>query len=138
MATNYFAVESLIVARLKERIPQLKSVLGSGVGHGVEDVAKKPTVLVVYDGYEPMGRGLGKTLLRQRWQILLTVESINDSAGDSARGQAGVLIVEIISALSGWAPSAEFSTLEPAAGAAAVYKDSAASFHLFFYTHAAF
>jgi hypothetical protein len=132
MTQGYFSAERAIVDRLAGTLPEIKSAAGSHAGALVDDASRRPCVAVIYDGYEPMGRGEGKSMIRQRWRITIVVDARNDKSGADARAAAGPIINKVISAVAGWKPLPELSPMELAAGNGAEYKNGVAAFSLVF------
>ncbi|MDH5757896.1 MAG: hypothetical protein OEZ55_14655 [Nitrospinota bacterium] len=130
MPYDYFTAQQAIASRLMEQIPSLQSAIGSG--RGLDPAIRRPAAAVFHEGHEPLGRGVGQSLFRQKWKVTLVVDSANDRHGSVARAMAGPLISQIITALDGWIPAEGHSPLAALSGGAEEYQDGVASFDLLF------
>ena len=104
---NYLALEGLLIARLRDQIPDIPS-------QGVKDLAGVKTLalpnasLFVYLVGDHPGEtaDLGANQqIRQSWTVEVVVRNTFQAAtGAGARQEAGPLLAQVIRALSGWTP----------------------------------
>lgn len=138
LITNYFEAEEAIVARLKERVPELKDVLTPfSIGDMLESSQPSPTVHVIYGGDAFPANDAGKGEIRtvgQRWLIVLAVRSTKAQLQQTTeiRNIAGVLIPKILQALQGWTPVEWMRPLGRVSSPAAGYSSSFAYFPFMF------
>lgn len=124
MLTDYLQAGSLIEARIRTAAPTIKRVSPLGNLYSLLEnepdrmaahiSGQLPAAFVGFDGEAP-GDAAGDDfthLVMQRWLVVLAVG--NYRASDTAAGvtaDAGPLLSELVQALTGWAPSADFSKL---------------------------
>jgi hypothetical protein len=106
-AFDFLTAEAAIVARLRERVPDLAMVL-SDADLGSTKGAQIPTpgALVVWGGAVVVDDSVPQaTALRQTWAVVLVCRHAGDKTGAKARQAAGPLITQTIRALQSWQPS---------------------------------
>jgi hypothetical protein len=119
MITNYLAAESLIIARLKAQVPTFRAVYGAADLAGVEERAQvTPAAHVIYDGDAVPGGEVNRAgagaaqVVAQHWLVVVAVRNVRDTQGGQyTREEAGPLVSQTITALSGWKPSTDFRPL---------------------------
>lgn len=106
---NYFAMEPVIVARLKSEIPELEEVY---TPFSVDDMLQltnvSPSVSIIYVG-DRVGDSAGAGKASQVYQQWLMVLSINDATAqleqtNSIRASAAPLIFKLLKAFQGYRP----------------------------------
>lgn len=115
---NYFSASGLLVDRLKGKLTTVPN-LNIRPAVSLDWVLKNPlspSVNVIFlddvadtsDG----GRGrLGRSQLSfQHWLVLVSVSNVAD-AGMAAQNDIGRLLINVLTALQGWTPSAEHQPL---------------------------
>jgi len=129
MLDNYYAAEAAIIARVRDQVPDLKTVVGLSQEIKVDSATGAlPGAVVVCDGHEPKDQAGGRVLITQKWEITIVVSAPNDRSGAKARAEAGPLIVGVIRALAGWTPATGFSSMELQAGGWEEYTENMAQF----------
>lgn len=117
MLSDYLAASALIVDRLRDTVPGLRHVgAQTGLTALEQNTLAAPAVFVIYDG-DRLGATAGyraAQIVQQSWLVVLAVRNVADHA--SARNEAGELLAQILTALTGWEPSADHGPLvrEPA------------------------
>lgn len=107
--TDYFAVEPLIVAHIKNSMPDLLEVnTPFNVDDMLDNSNTDKTVSVIYYG-DRMGENVGKGKLSnqyQQWLIVLTVRDANAQSGctNSIREYANPLILQLLETMQGYDP----------------------------------
>lgn len=135
---DYFAVQSMIIDRLKERVDGLREVRGAG--NGPREVGRATPLLLVAFHAEtlldsPGAKVRGEQLVVQSWRLELITHATRDvKEGGGNRELAGPLLARINQALLGWKPGAGYSPLERAAAPGAEYKDGFGHFFQIFHT----
>jgi len=123
---DYLFCGPLIIARIKEQVPELKEVLGVKELSSVEDDKPIcPAAYVAFGGDAPgtVPLGTGGTLrqvqaVTQFWAILLAVQLADGRGlGEDVNEVAGPWLARIMRALRGWNPAPGVTT--PLARAAA-------------------
>lgn len=116
MLTDYLAAEQPIIERLREHVPglrEVKSIMDVGAATAHSQVT--PAAHVVYDGdrlQDTAGRGQS-AMTSQRWIVIVLARSARGAAsGAGARDLAGPLMIDVISALSGFTPTSFHRPLE--------------------------
>lgn len=114
MPANHLALESSLIAALRERVPALRAVSGAAdLANIKESAAPSPAVFVLYDG-ERIGEtshDRRQQVVMQRWLVVLFVKHAGQDGGVALRATAGELLTSIIAALSGFQPGFLFSPL---------------------------
>lgn len=134
---DYFALGTLIAARLRERVPELRAVLETAdLGGAVGDSPATPSVYVAWGGESVPGdetrrAGAGALqMVEQHWLVVLAVYA---PQGDAApRREAGRLLWQINRALQGWVPGAEFCALSKGPTPAPLFDEGYGFFPLTF------
>ena len=133
MIENYLALEPLIAARLKERVPELRAVLGAPEYAAIEAVAPPtPCAFVVYVGDLIESQGSGE-VVAQRWGVVLAVSNVSDQAsGEAKRAEAGRLLEPALKALTNWRASPDFRPLRRVQAPPPTYTQAVGYFPLAF------
>jgi len=110
---NYLDIENALIERLKSEVPAFFDVLGWVDLPSVRDSSLPDSAaLVIYNGdIIPVGASAGKGAVQkvvQRWMVVVVVRNVRDMQGGAdARTDAGLLITQVLKALSGWQPLPE-------------------------------
>jgi hypothetical protein len=111
LITDYFAVEPLIVDRIKNALPELKAVYTPfQVGDMMELSQVSPCAHVIWRGdgvNTAQGAGKGVVVpVDQRWLVVLAIRHAGAQLQNTTilRSNAGVLIPTLLGALQGWQP----------------------------------
>lgn len=119
---NYLSAEPLLIARLREKVSDVKGVLSAADLAGVAESAQQtPALHVVFGGYRPTrsvdgSRGAIQET-EQTWWVVAAVKNLRSpQTGENAREQAGPILSAVLAALQGWQPTAKHTPLELAAG----------------------
>ena len=102
---NHLALEPLLIARIKAAVPGFRAVLGMADLASMQEAGQTtPAAHVIYQGDAyPPGAGSSTRLVEQTWLVVVAVRNVRDTVGGSAaREEAGVLISQVLTALSGW------------------------------------
>jgi hypothetical protein len=106
---NYFEAEPAIVARIQEKVSELKAVYTPfSVADITETTQDSPVAYVIYAGdlvVEDANAGIRNTI-GQKWLVVLAVRSAKSQLKNTmdARTQAGDIIPKLLDSLRGWAP----------------------------------
>lgn len=116
MIENWFALEPLLVERIKSRVPTDVLVAGIQDESGVSEATLgNAAILIMYHGDRPgdsAGHGAA-SIDYQQWLIWVAVKNATQGDGGAAkRASAGRLIVQVKRALSGWEPNDDFDALK--------------------------
>lgn len=114
MSEDFLAPESLIRARIKDRVPGVAAIYHAADAAGLQEQAQRtPAVHVLYGGASPQAarNDHAAVRIRQTWTLVVAVRQSNPTDPSQARGTAGQIISAIIAALQGWRPSDDFSPL---------------------------
>lgn len=112
---NYLAIENALIERLRLEVPAFFDVLGWADLPSVRDSSLPDSAaLVIYDGdiiptgaNTSAGKGAVQKVM-QRWMVVVAVRNVRDMLGGAdARTDAGLLITQVLKALSGWQPLPE-------------------------------
>jgi len=127
---DYFAVEPLLVARVKQLLPELRDVVTAESFSAATDWRKAaPVAHVVYVGDElPQGAAAqgsgGVQVTVQQWMVVLAIKHAGTvQSGEGARRVAGPLIARLLKGLVGWAPAPVLTPLRRAPAPKAGYLD---------------
>jgi hypothetical protein len=117
MIDNHFFLEPIIIQRLREQIPELRLVTGTGDMDRVFDSsAPIPAAFVVFSGDSPLqgprANIRGSQLIQQHWTVVIVARGASNAGDQNARDTAGPLIARVHGALLG---------LEPDLGVKALY-----------------
>lgn len=113
MIDDYLILENLLVARIKEAMPDLKAVMTAMDLSKVSAGSKvEPAAHVIYLGDE-IGEGANSQggtgvaqVVTQIWMVVLVVKFAGTvTTGKGNREKAGPLIAQLLKALSGWQPA---------------------------------
>ena len=129
MPDSYYENENTIIARIKDQVPQLRTVTGINQNTEADSATGPlPAVVVVCGGHEPKGHAGGRTLIIQKWEMTIIVSAPNDRSGAKARAEAGPLIISVIRAVAGWRPGVGCSAMGLEAGGWEEYTENMAQF----------
>lgn len=136
---NYFAVEPLMIARIVAQLGAALLKVG-GVAefeYALENDGPYPSAFVLYDGESIEQKGPTGRILhaQQRWQVsLLTRPAVNTTTGNASLTASGVLVTNLVTALTGWPPAAGFQVLRRVQnrGESVIYANGLAMFVLDF------
>ena len=112
---DYLTVESLIIARLQQRLGNGVRVLTAQDLAGVQELSQfHPAVHLLLTGDNPteaVARGRNQKI-EQQWTVIVVTKSVKEmKTGAGARSIAGPLIADVMRALSGWSPGERFIPL---------------------------
>lgn len=147
MIDNYLFLEEPIIDRIKSEVTGLKTVAArTDLASLAGDRQIVPAVYVIYLGDELVDgvshQGMRKLVqtVTQSWAAVLTVNPADaGKEGKQARLQAGTLLAQLITALSGWKPNDAVTPFYRAAGrTAATYLDGYFYYPLIFQTNFVF
>lgn len=127
MSDNYLFLEQLIIERIKSEVKGLKKVEGLSNLASLEGERQVvPAAYVIYlndvvsSGDNHQGALKKVQTITQEWAVVLTVNPADaDKTGKNARQQAGVLLAEILKAMTGWKPDGATTAFSRATGRAA-------------------
>ncbi|MFW6344763.1 MAG: phage tail terminator protein [Halomonas sp.] len=99
---DFLAIEQAIVARLKQRLPELRAVQTAEELAGVQQSAQHaPAAHVLFTGYTPRNTQRDDVIqVDQSWTVVLVTQTVQQHT-DARRGQ---MMARIIAALHGWKP----------------------------------
>jgi phage gp37-like protein len=128
MAGNFLALESELVARLKEcladQVPPVYVLTSSELADVAEEKQLTPAVHVMYQGYRPVETRSDGAISRvqQTWlAVVATRNTRNLVSGGDARQEAGALAGLVSGALMGFNPASAAKPLMLAAAPSAEY-----------------
>lgn len=107
MPANHLALESTLIAHLRERVPALRLVAGAAdLAKLGESAAQSPAVFVVYDGERvtEISHDHARQVVLQRWLVVLFARHAGQDGGAALRESAGALLADLIAALAGYRP----------------------------------
>lgn len=114
--TNYLAAEPLIIARLKDKVPEFAHVGDWSEYSTLEEGAiQTPAAFVMYGGDRVNEAGGKGNVQRadQIWGVVIVVRNVAQRrAGTAIREEAGPLMAQTLAALMGWQPAPQFRELE--------------------------
>lgn len=127
---NYLGAESPIIERLKAMVPELGTyVFSTADMDGVTEASQfTPAAHVLYYGDRLVdGQGRSSTgevqCVDQVWYVVLVVRNVKDqTTGQAARIEAGPLLLKVLKALQGWAPTKEHGPMKRTNGASPGFK----------------
>jgi len=126
LATNFLALESELIARLREQLaghqPAVHVLSAADLDGVIEEKQLTPAVHLVYQGYRVAeGRSDGRAArIEQTWLAVVATRNTRAlKTGDAARAQAGPLAQRVITALMGWQPASATKPLRLDSGPAA-------------------
>ncbi len=115
MPANYLSLETALIERLRQRVPQLRLVAGAdALASLTEKAAQSPAAFVVYDGDKVVSTSHdgGKEIVEQRWLVVLFVRHAGQDAGAALRESAGEGLAAVLAALAGFIPPPCIQALE--------------------------
>ncbi len=128
--SNYLALESLVIARLKATLPEINNqVQGAADLEGVkadQQVAPRIDVVPYGEGVlqgEKDGSRVGNVqICEPRILVVVVVRNVRDiRSGAATRSEAGELLWEANAALQGWKPDADHGHLKKIPAPAPAY-----------------
>lgn len=113
---DHLAAEALLIAKIKEAIPEFRAVYGAGELAKIGEVSlTTPSAHVIYDGEHFIGDAVGhgkKQMIGQTWLVVVSINSSRDPvSGGGARASAGTLIQQVIETLAGYQLADEYRPL---------------------------
>lgn len=131
---NPYAAEPLILARVKEAAPELKTHGSASVLVVRDDILTLCDGVFLIPGQTRVESQAGMAVaVDQDWQIVLAITAVTDLANpDTTAIKAGEYAGKIISALLGWKPGEEFAKMRFTGLGEPLYGDGYAEFPLFF------
>lgn len=116
---NYLEAEQLIKAKLETELasnsPKVHVKTAADIAGIEEDSQRTPAVYIVYDG-DTVGEDAGygqSNIVKQRYMAVITVRNKSTiRSGEKTREDAGELLSQVISILSGWKPGNGYSELK--------------------------
>lgn len=116
---DHLAAEQLIIAKIKEAIPEFRAVYGAGELAKVGEVSlTTPSAHVIYDGERFIGSDAGhgtQQMISQTWLIVVSINSSKDMvSGAGARASAGTLMQRVIDTFAGYKLADGFRPLKRA------------------------
>lgn len=136
---NYFAVESLMIARISAQLGAALLKVGgiAEFDYALDNDGPYPSAFVRYDGETIEQKGPTGRILHalQRWQVcLLTRPAVNVTSGNASLTASGTLVSNLITALSGWTPATGYQVLRRVQnrGESVIYDNGLAAFVLDF------
>lgn len=112
VSTNYLQLGELIESRLKEKIPDVDTIMALVDLAAVMEGPVSPPAIVVYYVNESLGDMAGNGVIyetKQVWAVVLMVKNLRLIG--YRRAELGELITRVLNALQGWTPSPRFSPL---------------------------
>lgn len=140
---NYFALQPLIIERLRQEVPELMFVAGSQSRKEVaEGVVPLPAALVIFGGDTVQPTKSGGRGAIQMVTLTFVIEIVVPSdwcavSGEGSLMDGGHLYRQIIDALAGWKPSEEFDELYRTQASRPVYEETEDYYQLAFSTESA-
>lgn len=140
---SLLALEPLLVARLRDQVPQVGGAVLSAADLATvqEQAQPAPAVHVLYEGFRVIETQLDGARMRveERWSTWVVVRNVAqlDQAG-AQRADAAPIVAAVVTALSGWKPPGDAPRfiralrLEP--GGRAMYSQGFAYFPLLWST----
>jgi len=112
MITNWLGAGSLIVARLRDKVPALAHVTTLSSLAELESLTvHSPTAFVIWQGDnlgDTSARGYAQMVVQQ-WMVVIAVRSARDvDTGAGILDLAGVLVTDVLRALMGWQPTPDY------------------------------
>lgn len=119
VSDDYLVLEDLLVARIKDAMPELKAVMTAMDLSGVQAVRQvEPAAHVIYlgdtvgEGSNAQGGTGAAQVAAQQWMVVLVVKFAGTvTTGHGNRKIAGPLIAKLLKALCGWQPAAPMTAL---------------------------
>lgn len=115
MVDNLLSAEAAIVARIRDQVPDLRTVASASILAGEDDVARYcPAAFVLPAQGVEVKRGNESILKveRQYWQVVVAVANIKDPLdAATAAAAAGKFLAAIRRALWSWAPTADHTVM---------------------------
>jgi hypothetical protein len=112
---------ALIVARLKDQVASLKLVGGAAdLDAAAESLKQKPAAFVLPNSERASENKTGTMVVRQkntvRFAVVIAVQNLRDARGENAQADLLSLRTDIMTALHGWEPNADFNPVEFSGG----------------------
>lgn len=140
--SNYFALQLLIIERLREAVPELMFVDGSRSRQDVaERVVPLPAALVLFGGDTIQPRNSAGQGAIQIVTLTFVIEIVVPSnwcavSGEGSLMQGGHLYRKVIDAFAGWEPSGEYDPMYRTQANRPIYEDTEDYYQLAFSTEA--
>lgn len=112
---------SWIIAHLKDQVTSLKLVGGAAdLDAASESLKQKPAAFVLPNSERANPSTTGTMAVSQqntvRFAVVLAVQNLRDARGENAQADLLSLRTDIITALHGWEPDADFNPIEYSGG----------------------
>ncbi len=106
-----------IIDRLKDRVPALKWIGGAAdFAAAAEGLKQSPAAIVLPSAERATGSSTGTLVTSQlntaRFAVAMAVQNLRDSRGEAAHADLRTLRTDIMTALHGWQPNADFDPIE--------------------------
>ena len=128
VATNFFAFEQLLVARLKDQLaditPKVAVITSSDLAGISEAQQTTPAVQVIYRGYNVTdSRSDGRAArFEQTWLAVVATRNVASlRSGEAARADAGAIASRVLKALMGYTLPGASKPLRPESAPEAAY-----------------
>lgn len=112
---GFFSLESLLIDRIKSKVPSARQVLSLSEYAEIKDGKPKqlPAVIVLLSGYRVADQRADAVKIEQVWTAVAVAKAVRQTAGKAreAREDVGAIVDELISGLLGWKPSNDYSAL---------------------------
>ncbi|MCE7915420.1 MAG: hypothetical protein DYH15_12275 [Nitrosomonas sp. PRO4] len=110
-----------IITRIKAEVSSLKLVGGSAdLGAAAESLKQSPSAFVLPNSERASGSSTGTMVISQlntvRFSVVLAVQNLRDSRGETAQSDLLILRTAIMTALHGWQSDADFDPIEFSGG----------------------
>ena len=128
---NFLAVEPLIRSRLETGLTGI-AAFGSLMEFQALSMQAKifPSVFIGFAGYVPAGDAPAASIqqVRQAWAVIIAVRDVTDKDGSLIRGDAGLLMADVMRLLMGWRPMAGVQPLHLAESPIAPWYEGACGY----------
>ncbi len=117
---NLFDCE-LVISRLKDEVSVLKIVSGAAdLAKATADLKQTPSAFVIELSDRAGENRTGTMLISQnntaRFAVITATQNLRDSRGQHAKVDLRTIRIDIITALHGWQPDADFDPIEKREG----------------------
>lgn len=109
---DYFGIEPLLMARLRERVPGARAILSAADLAGVQEQQQADPALHVFymgDRFGDSARGGACVEIQQTWAVVVVVRELRAAA--VTRASAGELVGAVIAAVQGWQAGPDYGPL---------------------------
>jgi hypothetical protein len=106
VADNLFALEPLLIARIRDSLPELKTVGSSSLISQKQDIVTLCDAVFVIPGSGDGTANSGSVLIDQQWDVVVAVTKNYDQSDiETTAMKAGILCGQVIKLLHNWKPS---------------------------------